>query len=341
MSVNAPRVTVIIPCLNEREFIGCCLDSIVANDYPKDKLEVLVVDGMSGDGTRAIVEEFTQRYSFVRMVNNPDKIKPRALNIGIQEAKGSIVIRKDAHTVYASDYISKSVKYLHEYDADNVGGVRKTLPGDESVLARAIAHSISHPFAAGNAIYRTGSKTVRWVDTVFGGCYHKKVFERIGLFDEALIRGQDREFNVRLQRVGGRILLAPDIVCYYFARDDLRDFLAWIFVGGLTPFYVSKIVGKVIFSWRNLVPLLFVLSLLSALLLSPVSPMFFGLLGTIVLVYLAFCLYFSIPIAWKEKDARFLMAMPLVFAATHIPYGIGSLVGIFKPVEHQAEWTRV
>lgn len=341
MFVDPPSVSVIIPCLNERGFIGRCLDSIIANDHPKDKLEVLVVDGMSSDGTRSSVEQYAQRYPFIRMLDNPKKIKPRALNIGIQEAKGSIIIRMDAHAVYEPDYISKSVKYLHEYNADNVGGIRRTLAGGGSVIARAIAYSISHPFAAGNATFRTGSQTMKWVDTVFGGCYRKEVFEKIGLFDEALIRGQDREFNVRLRRAGGRILLAPDIVCYYFARNDLRDFLAWIFVGGLTPFYISRITGKVIFSWRNLVPLAFVLTLVATLLLSLLHSLFLWIFGGIVAVYLVASVVASLPVARKEKDFRFLVIMPFIFATTHIAYGIGSLIGLFKPVERQSEWSAV
>lgn len=200
MTLNSvPLVTIIVPCLNEREFIGACLDSVIANDYPKDRLEILVIDGMSDDGTRAIVEEYAQRHPSIRMVDNPDKIKPRALNIGIQEARGGIIIRMDAHALYEPDYISKSVHYLEEYDADNVGGIRMTLPRSSSRMARAIAHAISHPFAAGNATYRTGAKEIKWVGTVFGGCYRREVFDRIGLFNEALIRGQDREFNVRLR----------------------------------------------------------------------------------------------------------------------------------------------
>ncbi len=334
-------VSIIIPCLNERKFIAGCLDSIVANDYPQESLEILVIDGMSEDGTRGILNDYVKRHAYIRVVDNPQKNKPRALNIGIEAARGDVIIRMDAHALYEPDYISKSVQYLDEYQADNVGGIRKTLPGGTSVLARAIAYSISHPFAVGNATYRTGSKTIRWVDTVFGGCYRRDVFDRIGMFDEALIRGQDREFNVRLRQAGGKILLVPDIICYYYARADLERFIRWTFVGGLTPFYISRLAGKVIFSWRNLIPLSFFLTLMTFLFLALIKPVFRWAVFALGTVYLIPCIVFSIPIARKERDMRFIVAMPFIFAATHLLYGVGSLVGLFKPVERRVEWTKV
>ncbi|HIE26283.1 TPA: glycosyltransferase family 2 protein [Candidatus Poribacteria bacterium] len=334
-------ISVIIPCYNEERFIGKCLDSIVANTYCKDRLEIIIVDGMSTDNTREIVAEFCHKYPFIRMIDNPDKIKPRALNIGIREAKGDIIIRMDAHAIYEPEYISKSVRYLDEWGADNVGGIRKTLAGNDSLSARAIAYAVSHPFAVGNATYRTGASKMKWVDTVFGGCYRRRIFDEIGFFNESLIRGQDREFNVRLKRAGGKILLAPDIICHYFARSDLRSYTKWIFVGGLTPFYISKITRNIIFSWRNLVPLLFVASLFALFLLSVWNFAFFWLFLATILFYLAVATFISIPIARRERDIRFLAIMPLVFAATHVAYGLGSIVGLFKPVKHGSEWSQV
>ncbi len=337
---RAGMVSVIMPVYNEKKYISKCLDSISATTYPQAKLEVIVVDGMSSDGTRDILADYAQQHPFIRVVDNPAKIKPRALNIGIQEAKGDIIIRMDAHTVYDPEYISKCVSYLSEYGADNVGGIRKTLSGGDSVIARAIAYSISHPFAAGTALYRTGATTIRWVDTVFGGCYPREVFDRIGLFDEALIRGQDREFNVRLQRAGGKILLAPDIVCHYFARGDYKSFVNWTYACGLTPIYISRITGRVIFSWRNLAPQLFVLGLVFGPVLSLVFPVLWWVFGAVVAVYLAACIYFSALILGKERDIRLMLAMPLIFATTHIFYGVASLVAIFKPIDRLSECSK-
>ena len=334
-------VSVVIPCYNEVYFIKQCLNSIIDNDYPKSNLEILVIDGMSNDGTREIIQDYSNRSQSIRLVDNPDRIKPKALNIGIQESQGDIIIRMDAHSVYEPDYISKCVKYLEEYNADNVGGTRKTLPGSNTLLAKSIAHSISNPFAAGNATYRTGAKSVKWVDTVFGGCYRREIFEKIGMFDEALIRGQDREFNVRLVKNGGKILFSPDIVCHYYARSNYIDFVKWIFVGGLTPFYISKIVGNRIYSWRNLVPLAFSLSLFFTGLLSFVIPEFLYLLFAIIVFYTLGSLFFSLRVVKKERDLRFFPLMFFIFLSTHIPYGLGSLLGIVKPVDKKEIWSKV
>lgn len=336
-----PFVSIIIPCYNEEKYIAQCLDSVVAGDYPLDRMEVLVVDGRSTDRTRDILAAYSKQHPVVKLVDNPHRLKPHALNIGITRAAGDIVIRMDAHAVYKKSYVSRSVRYLNEYKADNVGGVRKTLPAGDSILAKSIAASISHPFAAGNAIYRTGAKSFKWVDTVFGGCYRRETFQKIGLFNETLVRGQDREFNIRLQKAGGKILFAPDIVCHYYARGNLRSYVPWIYSAGLTPFFVSRLIGKRIFSWRNLVPLAFVLSLFILPLLSFLHPIFLWLLLGEITVYLAGAIVASIPVVKKEKDARFFISMPLTFAVTHVLYGVGSLVGLFKPIKGAGEWTRV
>ena len=290
-----PFVSIIIPCRNEEKFIGKCLDSILAQDYPKDRLEVLVVDGMSEDGTREIVERYTDMSLRARslachceqseaisardklrnlgiatslpalamtlkLLNNPKKVTPCALNIGIKNAKGEIILWMSAHSRYEKDYISKCVKYLKEYDADNVGGVMITLPRDNAFIGKAIATVLSHPFGVGNSVFRTGAKEPKWVDTVFGGCYKKEVFDKIGLFNESLVRSQDMEFNLRLKKTGGKILLAPDIVSYYYPKSNLKDFFIHNFEDGSWVTYPLKF-GIKAFSWRHLIPLFFILGL--------------------------------------------------------------------------------
>lgn len=335
-----PFVSIIIPCYNEEKYITQCLDSIMAGDYPLERMEVLVVDGGSTDRTRDILVGYSKGYPIVSMLDNPHRLKPHALNIGINSARGDIIIRMDAHALYDKCYVSKSVKYMEEHKADNVGGVRKTLSDGNSILSKSIAVSVSHPFAAGNAIYRTGAKTFKWVDTVFGGCYRRETFQKIGLFNESLVRGQDREFNIRLQKAGGKILFAPDIICYYYARGTLRKYLPWIFSAGLTPFFVSRLIKKRIYSWRNLVPPAFVLSLLILSLLSLRYTFFFRILIAEIISYLSCALIASSHTVNKEKDYRYFLSMPFVFFLTHVVYGAGSLVGLFKPVADAGEWTK-
>ena len=329
---NKPFVSIIIPCYNEVKFIKQCLDSIIANDYEKNMLEIIIVDGMSTDGTRKIICDYKKKHSIIKILDNPVRHKPQALNMGIKVSKGSIIIRMDAHAIYKADYISQCVHYLNEYKADNVGGIRISLPRTNSLVARAIANAVSHPFAAGNAIYRTGAKEIKWVDTVFGGCYRRNVFDKVGLFHEELVRGQDREFNIRLRRSGGRILFVPHIICRYFARGDIISYISWVYVGGLTPFYISRIVKKPIFSWRNLVPIGFVMALFGSLLFSLIHFFFMCFFIIVISIYFISTIVASITVALKEKEMRFLAVMPLMFFLTHLSYGLGSFMGLFKPV---------
>ena len=301
-----PFVSIIIPCRNEEKFIGKCLDSIIAQDYlnphplPGDALpqvgreegrgsiEVLVVDG-SEDETRDIIRRYTQEHSFIRLLNNPKKVTPCALNIGIKNAKGEIILWMSAHSRYEKDYISKCVKYLKEYDADNVGGVMITLPRDNAFIGKAIATVLSHPFGVGNSVFRTGAKEPKWVDTVFGGCYKKEVFDKIGLFNESLVRSQDMEFNLRLKKTGGKILLAPDIVSYYYPKSNLKDFFIHNFEDGSWVTYPLKF-GIKAFSWRHLIPLFFILGLVGTGILgiffSPLLWLFLFVLSSYLLVNL-------------------------------------------------------
>jgi glycosyltransferase involved in cell wall biosynthesis len=215
-----PYLSIILPCRNEVKHISTCLASIAASDFPKDELELLVVDGQSDDGTREIVLEFGKSHPWIRLLDNGLKITPAGMNIGIRSAKGRIVMRMDAHSVYPSDYISKVVSWLTKTNADNVGGVCITQPANPTSKAWAIALALSHPWGVGNSHFRIGAAEPMWVDTVPFGCYKREVFEKIGLFNEALVRNQDDEFNHRLIKHGGRILLVPEIISFYTARES-------------------------------------------------------------------------------------------------------------------------
>lgn len=323
-----PKVSVIIPCRNEEKFISKCLDSIIVQDYPKDKLEVLVVDGMSDDGTREILKKYAQQYSFIILLDNPKKIVPYAMNIGIKNAKGEIIMLMSAHTVYRNDYISKCVKYLLEYNVDNVGGILITLPGAESLVAKSFALALSHPFGVGNAYFRIGSKEPRLVDTVPFGCYRKEVFEKIGLFDENLVRNQDIEINLRLRRRGGKILLVPEIVSYYHARSNLKELFSQNFWNGFWVIYSLKF-ARLPFSIRHLVPFMFVLSLMGSLMASILFNQFVYLFVIIAGSYFMLNLFFSFKISWR-KGIIYLFPIILSFATLHFSYGLGSIYGMLK-----------
>ena len=152
-------VSVIMPCREEEGYIARALTSILANDYPQDHLEVLVVDGMSTDGTRKIVSKYARDHQFIKLLDNPRKITPAALNIGIAQARGDIIIRVDAHSTYPPDYLSSLVAWQEKTGADNVGGVWRILAGKDTPMARAIAVGLAHPFGVGNAHYRIGARS--------------------------------------------------------------------------------------------------------------------------------------------------------------------------------------
>ena len=282
------------------------------------------------DGTRKIIEEYIRQYPYIKLLENPKKFTPFALNTGIRNSKGEIIIRMDAHATYIKDYISKCVKYLKEYNADNVGGTVKIIPKTNTLIDKTIAFSLSNPFGVGNAYYKSGySGQPKWVDTVFGGCYKREVFEKIGLFNENLVRSQDMEFNLRLKKAGGKILLVPDIIAYYYPKSNFKEFFVHNFEDGVWITYPLKFRIKA-FCWRHLMPLIFVSSLIGTIILGTFTPIFFWLFLTIIVMYLLTNIYFSMKIAAKQKDIRYLFLIPVAFATRHIGYGLGSVWGLIK-----------
>jgi GT2 family glycosyltransferase len=234
----------------------------------------------------------------------------------------------DAHCHYPRNYISALVRWLNESGADNVGGVCRTLPGSESPTAAAIAIALSHPFGVGNSRFRIGTSVPRWVDTVPFGCYRRNVFERIGLFDEELVRNQDDEFNQRLLKNGGRILLVPDVAVDYYARDSIAKVARMYYQYGYFKPLVARKLGRV-GTLRQVIPATFVLSLAASLLLgiwmAPARLLFAGILGA-YLVTLLIASLASVP----RNGIRVSALLPIVFSVLHLSYGWGSIRGMFR-----------
>jgi len=337
---DCKSVSIIIPCRNEERFIAKCLDSIIANEHPKDRLEMLVVDGMSEDGTRTIVDGYARRYGFIRLLDNPKKHFTGAANIGVNNANGDVVMIMGAHASYERNYISSCVKYLRDYNADNVGGVLIATALKNTIMSKAVALALCHPFGAGNAHYRIGSKEPRWVDTVFGGCYKKEVFERIGLFNEDLPRSADMDFNIRLKQAGGKILLVPEIVAYYYPKPSLGGFLVHTVDDGFWAVCPLKY-GSRIYYWRHLVPLVFVSSLIGSGALAGFCSFFSWSFLVISGAYALANIGSSIHIAMKEKSFKYVLAVPLAFGARHIAYGLGSLYGLVKVLTAKQFWESI
>lgn len=201
-------LSVICPIYNEEKYIGACIESILSQDYPQDDLEVIFADGMSTDNTRKIVASYTAKYPWIKLIDNPDRIVPPALNKAIDVAKGDVIMRLDAHAEYPGNYFSELTKQLKLLNADNVGGVCITLPTNNSATAKAIACVLSSKFGMGDSSFRVGAKNITLADTVPFGCWPRSVFERIGNFDLDLVRNQDDEFNGRITKAGGRFIFS-------------------------------------------------------------------------------------------------------------------------------------
>lgn len=314
-----PLVTIIVPCRNEERYIGPCLDSILLSDYPRDRLEVLVVDGMSDDRTREILHGYAARHHWIRVLDNPRRITPVALNLAIRASSGAILVRMDAHVVYPPHYVSRLVTALQQHGADNVGGVLRTLPANDGSMARAIAVAMSHPFGVGTSYFRIGTQTPRWVDTIAFFCIRREMFDLVGLFDEELLRHQDGEFNARLIKRGGRILLVPDVESQYYARATLRQTARMFFQYGYFKPLVAKKLRRFM-TLRQLVPPVFVLILaatgIAALLGVPAA--FVPVAGSYLAVLLG--------VAVREILRHGFgvgAALALVLPTMHVSYGIG------------------
>lgn len=320
-----PLVTVLVPCRNEARFIGDCLRSILRNGYPESLLQVLVVDGLSEDGTTDIVSELVAEHPCITLLMNERRITPVALNLGIQSAKGEFILWMSAHNLYEAGYILSCVTWAMRSGADNVGGVILCEAREKTLFGRAIASALAHRLGNGGSKFRSSLADPVWADTVFGGCYRKDVFERVGLFNEKLVRGQDFEFNARLRLAGMRTLLVPTIRSTYFARSSPREFIKHNWANGVWAILPFKYTNVVPISFRHVVPMLFVGSLiigfLSGIVFHPLAWTALLILG----IYLMTVFAISVTIAVQQRSTRILTVMPLVFVLLHIPYGLGSL----------------
>ncbi len=338
---QAIHVSVVVPCRNEIRDIRAFLDSVFRQELGQIEMEVLIADGMSDDGTRLVLAEFEKRFAAIRVLDNPEKIVSTGLNRAIREAKGEIIIRMDAHSLFAPDYVRSCVEVLHETNADNVGG--PALTRADGYIAQAIAYAFHTPFASGGAKFRD-PRYKGPADTAMYGCWRKSTLERIGMFDEKLVRSQDYELNVRLISGGGTVWQSPKITFWYRPRASLSGLFSQYFQYG---FWKVATVRKHhrITARRNLVPG-------SCLFLGIVLPLCAAgaRLGGSVWwqnAFLAACfafvgLYFTASFASaflvaRRKGWMFLPFLPIVFATYQLSYALGSLLALSCP---PANWDR-
>lgn len=319
-------ISIICPIYNEEKYISQCIDSMLAQDIDKSIIELLFIDGMSKDNTRKIVSEYCSKYKFIHLLDNPDRIVPPALNIGIRVSKGDYIIRIDAHCTYPHNYVSRLVGMAQKLDCDNIGAVCRTLPANESVKAQAIATAMSHKFGVGGSSFRVGTFEIKEVDTVPFGCFKREIFNKVGFFDEELIRNQDDEFNGRIIKHGGKIYLLPDLVVDYFARDSFKKLFKMFYQYGLFKPLVNKKLGSPA-TLRQFFPLLFVLGLILGAAIFWIHPILAAIYFSIIGLYLLLDLYFSIR---SSHGIPNMLSLFWSFFIMHISYGWGYIVGIYK-----------
>ena len=336
--MSLPKVSLIVPCFNEASFIAGILLDIEQQSYPKELIELFIVDGRSTDRTRAIYEETLDSINYAsKLMDNPDRIAPIAMNLGIQAATGDYIFIWGAHASYPNNFIKQMIDLALQSNADCVGAVCKTLPRINSSKGIAIAEVLQHPFGVGNASFRTGIDEVKEVDTVAFGCYKKECFETYGLFNPKLVRNQDIELNKRIVNNGGRILLDPNTSCTYFARSTFKGLWSNNFGNGEWVVKTAKITGQFdALSLRHFVPLLFVTGLIVCICLSLLNLRTQILPASLTGIFLSPIIFYTIAIAivsaritLKNKQIKIWGNTMFSFAVLHISYGLGSLKGIF------------
>jgi succinoglycan biosynthesis protein ExoA len=322
-------VSVVVPMRNEASTIEACLASLLGSRLPEGiDLEILVLDGGSSDASPVMVAALGERDPRVRLLDNPDRLQAAAINRALDHARGDVLLRADAHSLYAEDYVAECVRLLEETGAANVGGVQRA--AGTSWLGRAIAAAVSSRFAAGDAKYRHASEP-SWTDTVYLGAWRIATLRELGGMRADWAVNEDYELNVRLRAAGGRIYLSPTIRSTYFVRDSLARLLRqYARYGFWKVRTLLEHPGSL--RWRQLVAPLFVLSLLA----TPLTVHFFGMIGAVhVAAYLLADITASVVVA-ARNGWSLLPALPMIFAVVHCAWGGGFLAGlVYWPFRHR------
>jgi glycosyltransferase involved in cell wall biosynthesis len=322
------KISIIIPCRNEKKYIIEFLESVLNNDYPKDFLEIFIVDGKSEDGTLEIVSDFIKDYSFITLLINEEKTVPYALNQAVSKCTGEYIIRLDVHSKIPENYFSKLVSSAISTGADNIGTICITDVKNKNPKSLAIRKVLSNKFGVGDSHFRIGIKSAREVDTVPFGCYKKNVFEKFGLFNVHLTRNQDIELNKRIKKAGGKVILLPDPYSIYYSREDFAGVAKNNFSTGLwniLAIYLTKNFNSI--SIRHFIPLIFILSLIVPTVFITVNS-FFGLISLTSLFSYAI-LILSVSFSINDQTTK-LYNLISAFIVIHFAYGFGSLVGLFR-----------
>ncbi len=327
--MTAPIVTLVMPVRNEEAYLRTCLDSIVATTMPAEQLELLIYDGDSTDRSREIIGEYIARHPWIALHPNPERFQSYAFNRGVAAARGEFLIRLDAHTVYAADYIGECLRLLRTSGAANVGGVQRSV--GTTPVTRAIAAVVSSPFAAGDAKYRYATEPTL-ADTVYLGAWRTETIRTLGGMRVEWLVNEDYELNIRLREAGGTILVSPSIKCEYAVRPGLRPLARQYFRYGMWKVKTLWAHPRS-FRWRQAIAPGFVVYLLAAIATA-------GRLGG--MVWLPLGLYLLGNAAASRSVIRRVGTeraglIPVLFLLIHLAWGSGFLVGVARFVRPRAE----
>jgi glycosyltransferase involved in cell wall biosynthesis len=309
-----------VPCYNEQKTIHLLLASIYQQTYPREKIEVIIADGLSTDNTRQEIQSFCEAHLdlSLKVVDNPQRVIPAGLNKALAAAEGDIIVRLDAHSVPADDYVQRCVEAIEADRGENVGGLWEIQPGDDTWQARSIASAAAHPLGVGDARYRVGGNAQE-VDTVPFGAFQRSLIDTIGFFDENLLTNEDYEFNTRIRQFGGRVWFDPAIRSKYIARSQIGSLARQYWRYG---FWKSRMLRRFpgTFRWRQLPPV-FVISLP---LLAVLGIWFWWALWILIIeitIYLLALFLVGLQLAIKQRDFAMIWGVPLAIATMHFSWG--------------------
>jgi len=326
--MDTKTVSIVIPCKNEEKHIARCIQSFIDIDYPKQLIEIIVVDGNSTDKSQEIVKQFQQTYKFLRLIINPKVYTAFALNLGIKNAKNEFIMIASAHSSFSKNYISEILSKILELRCDGAGGVIITDVKNKTKKTLSICKVLSNKFGVGNSMFRVGTGNPILVDIVPFGIYKKKLFDSVGYYDDRLIRNQDMEFSKRLIANKNKIYLIPSAKCTYFARETYKDIAINNFGNGLwipKTIYITKRLNSL--SIRHFIPMIFMLSLIIPILFVSKIPSAIFISLTSLILYLSAVFFVTFRIRNSSTTFRHTF---WAFIVLHFSYGLGSIIGIFS-----------
>jgi len=334
-------VSVILPVRNEEQFISETISCFLNNDFPNDRMEIIVIDGHSNDGTRVLVEKFVKVDSRVKLIDNPAKITPVGMNLGVKAARGEYILVAGCHSTYAQDYLKSCVEVIERTGAGCVGGYMETLPGGPGLVPDSIACATSSLFGVGGAKFRTGGNCECQVDALGVSFTKREVFDKVGLYNPLLVRNQDIEFSSRVRKAGYTIIASPAIKLKYHNRSTYKGLREQAFSNGKWNAYTLWLTGGGL-RLRHFIPAAFVIALIGLILFTLwIDGIFKWLLFAYLGLYLSVAIFDACRMCILTKQLNLLALILASYIQMHLCYGFGTIYGLATIPLHVSDWRRL